>query len=141
MNTLFIISKVNIPDKDIITAIQKTAAALKLSFREEDDENFTVCVPNFGDLLEIGLEDFNRGYRSDLFIDGYGAIISIWYNNGGQQNDQTVIPFLKEFLKYYPEMLVYNDEDIESPTPHIFTKTQIYALAGNDCDELFKKPK
>jgi hypothetical protein len=142
MNILFIISKVNIPDKDIITAIQKTAAALKLSFREEDDENFVVCIPNFGDLLEIALEDFKRGSKSGDYPNGYGPVFSIWYNNGGQEEDTTVIPFLKEFLKHYPEMQVLNDEDTKSPTPHIFTKAHIDAIKTNNCYEgLFRSPE
>jgi hypothetical protein len=141
MNTIFLLNKNFIPNDTLISKIQDTARNLRLNFEKIEEERVDVYVPDFGDLLEIGLqgtEGFKRTFAEQNYKKGYGTVLYIDYNNGGKREDRTVIPFLKEFLKIFPEILVYNDEIPPSGTALIFTKDQIEAFKDNECVNLFR---
>ncbi|HEX8577038.1 MAG TPA: hypothetical protein VF677_12160 [Flavobacterium sp.] len=128
MNTIYLLSKSFIAENKIAESIKKTAKSLNLQF-VKNDRVYNVSVPDFGDLLEIypsDHDDLQSDKEKELFKKDYGALLIIDYNNGGEEEDKVLIPFLVEFLKEYPEMLVYEDET--NNKPFIYSKADFDAV-------------
>ena len=128
MNTVYLLIKSFIAENKIAESIKKTAKNLNLQF-VKNGRVYNVSVPDFGDLLEISPsdhDDLQSDKEKELFKKDYGALLTIYYNNGGEEEDKVLIPFLKEFLKEYPEMLVYEDEI--NNKPFIYSKADFDAV-------------
>ncbi len=137
MYTIFVLNKEYVEQKELSEKIQLVASELDLGFEEYQAEYllFNVYEYGGGDLLEIYPND-KEGFMSDvtqnLFKQSYGSVIIINYNNGGDEQNKTLIPFLKQFLHLYPEMIVYNEEQSRLNGASIFTKKTIDDLKSND---------
>jgi len=100
-------------------------------FQEEED-GFSIGI-TFG-ILEKG---FNKEKGTYQDLASYALIILISFSSG----DCLLVPFLKAFVKKYPDILVYNDEliDFNKETYRIYNKQDIEETIDDDYWSLLGK--
>jgi len=83
------------------------------------------------ELFELGLDGFERSIEDEALFDGYGRLLFLCYYVGSMK-DNNIVPFLREYLKKYPNMLIYcNAENAEGGTS-IYNRDQLNAFPSNN---------
>ncbi|WP_312341506.1 hypothetical protein [Chryseobacterium binzhouense] len=130
MDTIFLINKSYIDEDDILIKIEKVAQNLNLKYTNEEYDLILTTV-EFDDYITFGglsLGYFNETLQGNNFIDGYGCEMSIEY----RYESTILLPFLKEFLKEYPDMLIYKETGKALNNPFVFNKNHLENFSGTD---------
>lgn len=142
METIFLLSKTYIDGDDVLNKIEEIAQRMGNEFINDneisinqyiDDDNISRIT--FGGLF---LDYFNETLQGKNFIDGYGCEMSINYHSNGDM----LLPFLKEFLKEYPDMLLYKETGGKSSpsNPFVYNKEHFDNYSGTDYYALLDNP-
>ncbi|MDB5226204.1 MAG: hypothetical protein JWN78_397 [Bacteroidota bacterium] len=129
--SVHLLNQTYMEEQDLAVNMEKAAKNLNLNFALENEEimKYTVSNPQTFATLEIYIntkEKFNYAINNEYYpkITGYGPNIIIGYGYGGK--DEILIPFLREFLKDYTEVVVYVGENLPSEVDYyVYTKDDI----------------
>lgn len=142
-----LLTKTYVLEQDLVSNIKKAAQKLNWNFIEHPDKDYTyysLFDEKNRDGLEIFTndeEEFNRTISENYYpnIPEYGALIIIGYAFGAKGS--ALIPFLREFLKDYAEMLVYASENTPAGVDYyVYTKQDIDGFTTINEDAFFDHP-
>lgn len=141
-DTVSVLSKSYIDDSDLINALKKIQSSLGLDFKDNrPDTNSISLWQNWedGSGIEMFVGDKNEFDDTlDEYLINHSSIMCISYYS----NDRLLVPFLKELIKTYPDILVYNNENLPvgSKADHyIYSKADIEAVKEDDYWSLLGK--
>ncbi|MGB1296153.1 MAG: hypothetical protein ACPG6V_11790, partial [Flavobacteriales bacterium] len=103
----------------------------KIDLTIENGNNISTLGVNFG----INADYFEE--KKGVYIESYSFCLLISFYS----EDKLLIPFLKAFVKKYPEILVYNDEliDFNKETYRVYNKQDVEEVQDDDYWSLLGK--
>jgi len=135
-NTVVILSKEFIASKNLEDLAIRFAQQNSLLFEYEREDKIAIWEGT-DDGSTIGIhtgttqEEFNNEMGDYNECENHSHNLLISYFN----NDQLLVPFLRELIKVYPDILVYNDEEVKvgyAKDYTIHSKEDIEAVKDND---------
>ena len=146
MDTIELISKNFIDENKILKDVEIIAQETGLTLFNENDPQYIALqffkivdnhIPFHFNLMMDGKGRFDQTKKDRDFIEEHGLIGYIYFD----VEDPYLIKFLKELLKKYPELLVYNEHGMASPTnPFVYTKAHLDVYKGVDARLLLSHP-
>jgi hypothetical protein len=142
-----LLSKIYVSEQDLVPDIKKVAKKLNFDYIEYDGKEYTI-YSLYDDKNKDGIKIFinteeefhltiNQNYYPNIIE--YGALIIIEYAYGAK--GASLIPFLREFLKDYSDMLVYASENISDGADYsVYTKQDIDGFTTINEDAFFDHP-
>jgi hypothetical protein len=145
--SVHLLTKTYVLEQNLVSDIKKVAQKLNWNFMaspRKDYIRYSLFDEKNEDGLEIFInteEKFNLTIEEDYYpnITEYGAIIIIGYAYGAK--GASLIPFLREFLKDYSEMLVYASESVPAGVDYyVYTKQDIDGFTTINEDAFYTHP-
>ncbi|MDB5226205.1 MAG: hypothetical protein JWN78_398 [Bacteroidota bacterium] len=130
---LFIISTTFIDKNEMVQKMEAISSIMGMYLSADDEYNIDIWIPEEITLkiLFQSQDRYNELKADGYWGEGYGPLFSITVIGKWRCEDETTFPFVKAFLKEYPDLLVFNEE-IPGGKPLTYTKENLDAMTGNN---------
>ncbi|WP_130734896.1 hypothetical protein [Flavobacterium sp. J27] len=147
----FLLSKTFIDSSELENSIEQIANKLHFNYQNKKNDRFNEHVvnnPRTSETLEVFISDYKQFIASQnppySFIpgSGNGYVIVIGYG-WGNKDEQVLIPFVRELMKEFPELILYAEEWIPTQFfPYLqFSLDDLLVYEGTSSDNfLFNIP-
>ena len=147
---VFLLSKTFINSSDLENSIEQVVFKLQFTYQNNKNEKFnkhSISKPNTNEWIDMYINDYEEFITTQnppysFPGNGNGSIIVIGYG-WGNKDEQVLIPFLREFMKNFPELILYAEEWIPTQFfPYLqFSLDDLLAYEGTSSDDfLFNIP-
>jgi len=136
MNYIFLIQKTKVDPEILLRDVTTAATTLSLKVKQTHDNDKTLEIySDENNYFEIGLDGFERSIEDKALFDGYGRLLFLFYYSAAVEKNKIIVPFLKEFLKGYPDMLVYCGSENAEGGNSIYNRSQLNASTADNISE------
>lgn len=140
-HSLDVLSKTFLNKNEIISKMRIISQKQGNNFSIEEDNRVDIWKAE-SYTLEIHFltqDKFSELKEDDFWGKEYAVLFYITIYGIDDTEDRVTFPFLRELLKDYPDLLVFNEE-IGGGKPFVYNKMHLDAFSGNSFAGIFAKP-